>query len=139
MAVADCSLLTRETWTSFRDADGTPVPGPDGEPYKVPGRYLRDDTGRLVPDANGRPFRLWRPPLDPALNPGRAAWPGIQSPDDIWAEIAQAGQIPGSTSAPKLQPIAARLVMLQSGMRAPMGVEIKGPEVWRPSNALVWR
>jgi len=36
-------------------------------------------------------------------------------------------RIPGTTSAPKLQPIATRLVMLQSGMRAPMGVKVKGP------------
>ncbi|MXW79460.1 MAG: efflux RND transporter permease subunit [Gemmatimonadetes bacterium] len=113
----------------FRASDGSPSSAPDGEPYKVQGRYIRDETGRLVPDDDGRPFRLWRPPLDPALNPGRTAWPGIQGPDDIWAEIARAGQIPGSTSAPKLQPIAARLVMLQSGMRAPMGVEIKGPSL----------
>ena len=113
----------------FRASDGTPASAPDGSPYKVPGRYIRDETGRLVPAADGRPFRLWRPPLDPAFNPGRAAWPGIQGPDDIWAEIARAGQIPGSTSAPKLQPIAARLVMLQSGMRAPMGIEIKGPSL----------
>ena len=96
---------------------------------KGTGRYVRDGAGDLVPDAEGRPFRLWRPPLDPALNPGRTAWPGIQGADDIWAEIARAGQIPGSTSAPQLQPIAARLVMLQSGMRAPMGVEIKGPSL----------
>ena len=107
-----------------------PQSAPDGAPYEVPGRYLRDAAGRLVPDAAGRPFRLWRPPLDPALNPPvRAAWPGIQGADDIWAEITRAGQIPGSTSAPKLQPIAARLVMLQSGMRAPMGIEIKGPSL----------
>ena len=113
----------------FRAPDGTPASAPDGAPYKVSGRYLHDAAGRLMPDAQGRPFRLWRPPLDPALNPGRAAWPGIQGADDIWAEIVQAGQIPGSTSAPKLQPIAARLVMLQSGMRAPMGIEIKGPSL----------
>ena len=113
----------------FRAPDGTPVSAPDGSPYQVPGRYIRDAAGHLVPDATGRPFRLWRPALDPALNPGRAAWPGIHSADDIWAEIARAGQIPGSTSAPKLQPIAARLVMLQSGMRAPMGIEIKGPSL----------
>ena len=120
----------------FRAPDGTPASAPDGAPYKVPGRYLHDAAGRLMPDAQGRPFRLWRPPLDPALNLGRAAWPGIQGADDIWAEITQAGQIPGSTSAPKLQPIAARLVMLQSGMRAPMGIEIKA-QVWKPSSAPV--
>jgi copper/silver efflux system protein len=37
--------------------------------------------------------------------------------------------VPGSTTAPRLQPIAARIVMLQSGMRAPMGVKIKGPDL----------
>ena len=50
----------------------------------------------------------------------------IKTPDDIWNEIVQAGTIPGVTSAPKLQPIAARIVMLQSGMRAPMGIKILG-------------
>jgi Cu(I)/Ag(I) efflux system membrane protein CusA/SilA len=38
----------------------------------------------------------------------------------------KAAEIPGTTSAPKLQPIAARIVMLQSGMRAPLGVKVKG-------------
>ena len=42
-------------------------------------------------------------------------------PDDIWKEIVAASEIPGTTSAPKLQPIETRIVMLQSGMRAPMG------------------
>lgn len=50
----------------------------------------------------------------------------IKTPDDIWNEIVKKAQIPGSTSAPKLQPIAARIVMLQSGMRAPMGVKVFG-------------
>ena len=34
--------------------------------------------------------------------------------------------MPGVTSAPKLQPIETRLVMLQTGMRAPMGIKVKG-------------
>ncbi|MEE3259360.1 MAG: efflux RND transporter permease subunit, partial [Candidatus Latescibacterota bacterium] len=113
----------------FRDEAGEPVPAPDGEYYAVRGRYARDGDGQLVPDDDGRPFRLWRPALDPALNPGRDAWRGVQSPDDIWVEIAAAGEIPGSTSAPRLQPIAARIVMLQSGMRAPMGIKVKGPSL----------
>jgi len=77
--------------------------------------FVLDKSGELIPDRNGRPFRQWRD--------------HIKSPDDIWDEIIEAGRIPGSTSAPKLQPIAARLVMLQSGMRAPMGVKIKGPDL----------
>ena len=79
------------------------------------GEFARDERGNLIPDASGRPFRQWRDE--------------IKSPDDIWREIVRAAQVPGTTSAPKLQPIAARLVMLQSGMRAPMGVKIKGPSL----------
>ncbi|MBN1866884.1 efflux RND transporter permease subunit [Candidatus Sumerlaeota bacterium] len=114
----------------FRDEAGAPLPAPDGEPYVVQGRFERDDAGRLIPaKRGGYPFRLWRRALDPDLNEGREAWDGIRSPDDIWSEIVRAGQLPGTTSAPKLQPIAARIVMLQSGMRAPMGVKVKGPDL----------
>ncbi len=114
---------------TVRAADGTPLPASDGEPYLARGRYARDEEGRLIPDAGGMPFRLWRPALDPDLNEGRDAWAGVQSPDDIWDAIVAAAQVPGTTSAPKLQPIATRIVMLQSGMRAPMGVKVKGPDL----------
>ncbi len=77
--------------------------------------FVRDENGQLIPDRRGRPFRQWRDQ--------------IKNPDDIWDEIVKAGQIPGTTSAPKLQPIATRIVMLQSGMRAPMGVKVKGPDL----------
>ena len=79
--------------------------------------FVRDEAGRLIPDPHGRPFRQWRE--------------HIESPDDIWDAIVKATEIPGTTSAPKLQPIAARIVMLQSGMRAPMGVKVKGPSLER--------
>ncbi|MBW2264345.1 MAG: efflux RND transporter permease subunit, partial [Deltaproteobacteria bacterium] len=113
----------------FRDEAGDPRRAPDGEPYTVSGRYARDSGGRLIPDLKGMPFRLWRPALDPELNPGRDPWEGIQDPDHIWDAIVDAASIPGTTSAPRLQPIAARIVMLQSGMRAPMGIKIKGPDL----------
>ncbi len=113
----------------FRNAAGEPQAAADGQPYRVQGAFLRDDENRLIPDDGGSPFRLWRLPLDPDLNDGRTAWKGINKPDDIWDEIVRFGQIPGTTSAPRLQPIAARMVMLQSGMRAPMGVKVKGPDL----------
>ncbi len=69
----------------------------------------------LIPDDNGNYFRNWRPQ--------------IKSPDDIWNEIVKATKIPGVTSAPKLQPIETRLVMLQTGMRAPMGIKVYGPDL----------
>jgi Cu(I)/Ag(I) efflux system membrane protein CusA/SilA len=67
---------------------------------------------RMVDPKTGKPIRNWRPE--------------IKNPGDIWKEIIKAAQLPGTTSAPKLQPIAARVVMLQSGMRAAMGVKIRG-------------
>ncbi len=77
--------------------------------------FRRDDSGDLIPDPKGRPYRQWREE--------------IRSPDDIWEAIVEAASIPGTTSAPKLQPIAARIVMLQSGMRAPMGLKVYGPDL----------
>jgi Cu(I)/Ag(I) efflux system membrane protein CusA/SilA len=118
-----------DTTDYFRSEDGEPVLAPDGLPYFIEGVFERDEQNRLVPANSGRPFRLWRPVLDPDLNEGRMYWKGIQSPEDIWDEILKAAEIPGTTSAPKLQPIAARIVMLQSGMRAPMGIKVKGPDL----------
>lgn len=112
-----------------RGVDGTPLSAPDGRPYKIKGKFSRDEENRLVASRFGHPFPLWRPPLDNEINPGREAWLGIRNPDDIWKEITKEAAVPGATSAPKLQPIMTRIVMLQSGMRAPMGIKVKGPSL----------
>ncbi|MBI4773189.1 MAG: efflux RND transporter permease subunit [Deltaproteobacteria bacterium] len=113
----------------FRKPDGALAYAADGFPYVVPGRFIRDKEARLIPDPSGRPFRLWRPALLPDLNPGRAAWTGIRRPDDIWIAVSEAGRLPGVTAAPRLQPISARIVMLQSGISASMGVKVSGPDL----------
>jgi copper/silver efflux system protein len=79
------------------------------------GAFVRDGQGQLIRDPAGRPFRQWRD--------------HIRSPRDIWNEIADAAQIPGTTSAPQLQPIETRLVMLQTGMRAAMGIKLRAPDL----------
>ncbi|MFH1944789.1 MAG: efflux RND transporter permease subunit [Acidobacteriota bacterium] len=80
------------------------------------GEFVKDENGDLIPNKKGKYFRQWRD--------------HIQSPDDIWNEIVNAtNDIPGVTSAPKLQPIETRLVMLQTGMRAPMGLKVFGPDL----------
>ncbi|MCB9740456.1 MAG: efflux RND transporter permease subunit [Deltaproteobacteria bacterium] len=55
--------------------------------------------------------------------------PEIRRQEDIWEAIVAAAQVPGATSAPELQPIAGRIVMLQTGMRAPMGIKVKAPDL----------
>lgn len=69
----------------------------------------------IVNEKGGEYFRQWRE--------------HIHSPDDIWKEIVKATNIPGMTSAPKLQPIQTRLVMLSTGMRAPIGIKVYGPDL----------
>lgn len=120
-----------------RDEHGELLKAPDGQPYLVKGRFIRDEGHRLIPDPNGKPFRLWRPALDPSINPGRKAWKGIQKPEDIWGTLVEAASLAGVTQAPQLQPISARIVMLQSGIRASMGVRIKGPDLKSIEDACV--
>jgi Cu(I)/Ag(I) efflux system membrane protein CusA/SilA len=69
----------------------------------------------LIPNRRGDYFRQWRS--------------HIKRTDDIWQEIINVAHLPGLTSSPKLQPIEARLVMLSTGMRAPMGLKIAGPDL----------
>jgi Cu(I)/Ag(I) efflux system membrane protein CusA/SilA len=83
--------------------------------------YTPKDGFRLIPadslivDDSGDYFRQWRPE--------------IKNSDDIWQEIINVSHMSGLTSAPKLQPIEARLVMLSTGMRAPMGLKVSGPDL----------
>ncbi|EHR41915.1 efflux RND transporter permease subunit [Alishewanella jeotgali] len=79
------------------------------------GDFVRDRQGQLIEDRRGRPYRQWRD--------------HIQSPRDIWDEIVLAADVPGVTSAPRLQPIETRQLMLQTGMRAAMGVKVQGPDL----------
>jgi len=77
--------------------------------------YLKDENGKLIEDEDGQYFRQWRDE--------------IKSPDDIWNEIVKATKLPGLTSSTKLHPIENRIIMLQTGMRAPIGIKIKGPDL----------
>lgn len=88
---------------------------------KSGGSYNPADGFRLIPadsliaDHGGDYLRQWRPE--------------IKNTNDIWQEIVNVTHLPGLTSAPKLQPIEARQVMLSTGMRAPMGIKVYGPDL----------
>ena len=85
--------------------------------FRINEQLVRYDklTDPQMDQYEGKPFRQWRD--------------HIKAPSDIWDEIAKAAAITGSTSAPKLQPIQTRLVMLQSGMRSPLGLRVTGPDL----------
>ncbi len=86
----------------------------DGSTYKYgEDNYKKITAEELTIDDDGENFRQWREK--------------IKKPDDIWKEIVKHSKFPGLTSAPKLQPIQTRLIMLATGMRAPMGVKVFGP------------
>jgi len=74
-------------------------------------------------DESGKRVRQWRD--------------HIHSPDDIWQEIVAAGQVLGVTSAPKLQPIETRQIMLQTGMRASMGIKVQAPDLARLEQSVI--
>jgi copper/silver efflux system protein len=82
-------------------------------PEKEAFRVIISDS--LIPDKKGEYFRQWRKQ--------------IKKPSDIWKEIVKVTDIPGLTSAPKLQPIETRLIMLSTGMRAPMGLKVYGTDL----------
>ena len=86
----------------------------DGSHYKYgEDEFRKISKEQLTLDKNGLYFRQWRK--------------NIRKADDIWKEILKHSKFPGLTSAPKLQPIQTRLIMLSTGMRAPMGIKVFGP------------
>ncbi len=88
----------------------------DGTTYKYgEDEFKKVDMNKLTKDEDGEYFRQWRPKIKKA--------------DDIWKEILKHSKFPGLTSAPKLQPIQTRLIMLSTGMRAPMGIKVYGPNL----------
>ncbi|RXP54819.1 efflux RND transporter permease subunit [Lutibacter sp. HS1-25] len=88
----------------------------DGTTYKYgEDTFRKISKEELIEDEDGEYFRQWRVK--------------IKKPDDIWNEIVAHSKFPGLTSAPKLQPIQTRLIMLSTGMRAPMGIKVFGPDL----------
>src|SRR6056297_2507294 len=77
--------------------------------------------------------------VDSALDPAPAAmietyvmlkpeseWRQGVTARDVWDEINRVATLPGVTPASALQPIEGRVVMLQSGIKAPMAIRVYG-------------
>lgn len=103
----------RQRFKTNRKGEFILIDGSIYDPQEEEFRLIPADS--LIRSRYGKYFRQWRPHM--------------KTPDDIWQEIVNYSHLPGMTSAPKLQPIEARLVMLSTGMRAPMGVKVSGPDL----------
>jgi copper/silver efflux system protein len=104
------SVLINDKWSTIESANQ-----PVSNEFNLFQSISKNIGLFLIKDDNGGYYRQWRPQ--------------IKKPLDIWNEIVKVTNIPGLTSAPKLQPIETRLVMLSTGMRAPMGLKVYGPDL----------
>ena len=58
-----------------------------------------------------------------------AQWRDGVTIDAIWSQINAVATLPGVTPASPLQPIEGRVVMLQSGIKAPMAIRVYGDQL----------
>ncbi|TWU39458.1 efflux RND transporter permease subunit [Novipirellula artificiosorum] len=64
-------------------------------------------------------------------------WREGVTPRDVWDEINRVATLPGVTPASPLQPIEGRVVMLQSGIKAPMAIRVYGDDLQTLADAAV--
>lgn len=86
-----------------------------GKTYDPSHEFRIISRDSFIASSHGDYYRQWRPE--------------IRTEDDIWDEITRVTRLPGLTGSPKLQPIATRQVMLSTGLKAPMGLKIYGPDL----------
>ena len=65
----------------------------------------------------------------------KSEWREGVTPRDVWDEINRVATLPGVTPASALQPIEGRVVMLQSGIKAPMAIRVYGDDLKTLANA----
>jgi Cu(I)/Ag(I) efflux system membrane protein CusA/SilA len=98
---------------------------------------IQDTLIKEIPEVSNVLGKIGR--VESALDPAPAAmietyvmlkppseWRDGVTSDDIWKQINAVATLPGVTQASPLQPIEGRVVMLQSGIKAPMAVRIFG-------------
>ena len=90
---------------------------------------MMETTIVLKPADQWRKVDRWYSKLPEFLqSPLRHIWPDRISPDELVAEMDQAMQFPGVTNAWTM-PIKARIDMLSTGVRTPVGIKIQGADV----------
>ena len=65
----------------------------------------------------------------------KSQWRAGVTKEQVWDEINRVATLPGVTPASALQPIEGRVVMLQSGIKAPMAIRVYGDDLERLGDA----
>jgi Cu(I)/Ag(I) efflux system membrane protein CusA/SilA len=90
---------------------------------------MMETTIVLKPTDEWRKVSRWYSDYPEFLQvPLRHLWPDRISPDELIAEMDQAMQFPGVSNAWTM-PIKARIDMLSTGVRTPIGIKIQGADV----------
>jgi Cu(I)/Ag(I) efflux system membrane protein CusA/SilA len=90
---------------------------------------MMETTIVLKPTDQWRKVRRWYSDYPEFLQvPLRHIWPDRISPEDLVAEMDRAMQFPGVSNAWTM-PIKARIDMLSTGVRTPIGIKILGADV----------
>jgi Cu(I)/Ag(I) efflux system membrane protein CusA/SilA len=90
---------------------------------------MMETTIVLKPTEQWRKKERWYAKFPEFLQvPFRHIWPDRISPDELIAELDRAMQFPGVTNAWTM-PIKARVDMLNTGMRTPLGIKVQGADV----------
>jgi len=92
---------------------------------------MMETTVVLKPPSEWRPKDRWYSSWSPEwlkASVFRRVWPDRISWDELVAEMDQALQIPGTTNAWTM-PIKARIDMLSTGVRTPVGIKVFGPDL----------
>lgn len=90
---------------------------------------MMETTIILKPESQWRGVQRWYSKFPKLLQmPFRAIWPDRISAEDIIAELNQKMQFPGVSNAWTM-PIKARIDMLSTGIRTPVGIKVFGPDL----------
>ncbi len=90
---------------------------------------MMETTIILKPESQWRPVVRWYSKLPGFLQaPFRAIWPDRISSEDIIAQLDQKMKFPGVSNAWTM-PIKARIDMLSTGIRTPVGIKIFGADL----------
>ena len=91
---------------------------------------MMETTVILKPENEWRPKKRWYSSWAPGFLKAmlRPAWPDTMSWEDLVHEMDFALRIPGVTNAWTM-PIKARIDMLSTGVRTPVGIKISGSDL----------